>query len=219
VWFEAPLADEWVAAFRLSFQDNFQHVVIGEVRVFPSAGPRIEQSGQWIAQILGSDAPVPRGGLTARTLRRLKVREFVTRIDELFRKSRTPLRFSPVPSNAPTRRGRKPRSDEFFATVAVVYSRAWLEGLSRPTREVSRLMSLSTSQARTAVSTARRRRFLPPAPNRGVGGGRASVDAHRLGDDQADRLQRLATESKTGGVKAQGQREGSLGARSRRQPR
>ena len=55
VWYEEPLGSEWVAAYRLSFQDR-QTFVIGELRIFPAAAPREASTGRWLGDVLGSDA-------------------------------------------------------------------------------------------------------------------------------------------------------------------
>jgi hypothetical protein len=211
VWYEEQLGPDWVAAYRLSFQDKGSRLVIGELRIFPSAGPREPFSGRWLGDVLGSDAPVPTGGLTARLYRTLKLRGFVPFLSSLFQHAQLPLRFAPPPVVTRTRRGRKPKPDVFYARVAVLYERAYMGGKTYPTSEVARTLKLTPGAARSAVAGARRRGFLTPT-ERGRASGRASADARQLagrrptaavapGRSATPRLQPLATKVESGGTK------------------
>src|SRR4051794_31607483 len=80
LWVEVPIDDAWLAAFRLFDRDGA--LVVGEMRVYPrepeegskessayfATGER--PAGSWSAEMLGSKAPVPAGGLSARVARR-----------------------------------------------------------------------------------------------------------------------------------------------------
>ena len=47
IWFEEVISTDWIAACRLVLQDNETRIVIAELRVFPSHGPREVGSGRW----------------------------------------------------------------------------------------------------------------------------------------------------------------------------
>lgn len=194
VWYEQALGSEWTVAYRLHLQNGGTRLVVGEVRIFPSAGPREPFSGKWLADVLGSDAPVPAGGLPARTVKQVTMRGFVPHLERLFRAVRLPLSFAPVMSQRPSRRGRPAKPEAFYGAVAVTYERFYLEGCSRPTSELARTMHLTSGAARRAVAEARRRGFLS-STERGRPGGRASAEARRL--MKGSGLQRIATEGVT----------------------
>lgn len=197
VWYEMPLGQDWIAAYRLSFQDDRSRLVIGELRIFPARGPRAPFTGQWLADVLGSDAPVPAGGLTARTVRQATMRGFVPYLEMLFRHARVPFSFATTLSRlSGSRRGRPPKPAAFYATVALLYERSYMSGSSRPTSDVARALSLSQGAARASVKAARQRGFLTRT-ERGRASGRATDQARQL--VSPNELQRLATKGKTGG--------------------
>lgn len=71
-WLEVVLDDQWMAAYRFANQGGGP--VIAEVRVFPwDETLKQRQSGEWGGEWLGVNAVVPKGGVTSRLLRRLKV--------------------------------------------------------------------------------------------------------------------------------------------------
>lgn len=185
VWYEESLGPDWIAAFRLCLDQEQKRIAIGELRIFPSAGPREDGTGRWIGEALGCYSPVPVGGLKARTLRKVTLRAFVPHLREPFDK--IGWSFEAAPSEGPSGRGRKPRPDQQLATAAVLYETAWLAGLTYPTSEVRRLMRLSESSARSIVAAARRRGFLTPT-SRGRTGGHASVEAKQIGKAFAEAI-------------------------------
>jgi hypothetical protein len=198
IWFEERLGSEWVVALRLVLQQ--ERVVVGECRVFPSAPPRERCSGRWIAEVLGTDAPVPAGGLRSRMLRRVTLTGFLHRLHELVEMGPEvwPWPLAATTSTTPgAKRGRKAvYSRAFYAKAAVIYEAAYHRGL-RPTRDVSRLLHLSQGQARGVVERARKMGLLEQT-ERGVASGRATQEAHTLAKQ---RLPRIATNSETGGSK------------------
>ncbi len=202
IWFEAPLGDEWVAAYRLSFQAERTRLVIGEIRIFPARGPRPPFSGRWLGDILGSQAPVPVGGLNARTVRRATMRGFVPHLNKMFRELGIGTIPPPPPLNASrdARRGRPPKPAPYYATIATVYEKFYSDASARPTSEVRSLLRLSASAARSAVGRARRMGFLGRT-EQGRASGRASHEAHQLALTPREFLQRFATGSLTGGKK------------------
>jgi hypothetical protein len=197
IWFEAPIGADWVAAYRLSFQDDHR-VVVGEIRIFPSAGPRIPNSGRWLGDVQGSKAPVPRGGIKTKTvLRAVKLRAFRQELRTLFDRQQMPLSIAQDErrdADAGAKRGRKPKPDQHYAKAAVLYERFFLDASARPTADVAKAMNLTPATARTTIATARKRGFLT-GTERGESGGHATPRAHAA-------LQKIATEVKTGGPKA-----------------
>ena len=73
-WFEMVLDDEWAVAYRIVAQPV--GLAVGEVRVFP-----VEQAwregktppGEWSGVLRGTKALVPRGGVTSRLLRQVRI--------------------------------------------------------------------------------------------------------------------------------------------------
>jgi hypothetical protein len=72
VWYEKPVGEDWIAAFRLLIQDG--RLVVGELRVFPAAGRR-GRAGEWTGGDAGLAANAPRGGLPATLLRQITFSE------------------------------------------------------------------------------------------------------------------------------------------------
>ena len=64
-WITTPIDDRWTVAYRLVPQDG--QPVVAEVRVYPTE-PN-QQAREWSGVLRGTDAKVPRGGLTARRFR------------------------------------------------------------------------------------------------------------------------------------------------------
>jgi hypothetical protein len=69
VWLDVPLSDDWNAAYRLIGQSG--RPVVAELRVYP-AGGALRGHRLWEGDIPGVPAEAPKGGITARLLRRLK---------------------------------------------------------------------------------------------------------------------------------------------------
>ncbi len=122
-WLEVELEGGWIAAYRLISQEG--QPVVGEVRVFPNENaPR--RAGRWSAERLGSQAPVPFGGVPARILRQLRVREHLSLLHDIaeahqqfqsFRINLLDHGFERVAREA----GRRGRSDRFYAEIASAY--------------------------------------------------------------------------------------------------
>jgi hypothetical protein len=198
VWVEAPLSSRlpWMVAFRLVNEDG--QPVIAEVRVFPDqssapykAGPPgtlptrwRRPAGRWSGDYPGVMAHVPRGGITARVLRTIRMQSYkgllrtiLTQHAEAFRSMDLGVPLSTVPSS--TTRGRKGRSDETLARIAEVYGHAYRA--NRPsTAAVAKAFRLSLSQARDAVRRARVRGLLSPASKQGKGGGLLTPLAQKI---------------------------------------
>jgi biotin operon repressor len=179
-WCEAPLAPEWVAAFRLFVQRG--QVVVGELRIFPSrdhgAYPGERRPGLWLAEELGRRAPVPEGGLTKRRARAAPFNAPLALAPRLFAQlaeiddEPTDPRVAVDPDVARIRRppGRNARaSDERLAGIAARYVR--LASASRaPLPELARELGYSRGHVKRLVQEARRRGLLTEAPDRRAGG-------------------------------------------------
>lgn len=185
-WYEQLLGDGWVAAFRLGEQG--QRLVVAELRLFPSAGPREPLAGRWAADVLGTRAPVPRGGLKARTLGLVKLRAFERDLGALLRAYHLPRLRGPEPSPTGETRGRKPNLRR-YAEVAQAYEKAYAAGSSRPTAAVAARLKMTAGAARAAVARARTLGMLT-ATVRGERGGRAMQRAIDLMTTQKGRTQR-----------------------------
>ena len=108
IWFEEPLGTEWVVAYRMVLQEQDTRVIVGAIRIFPAAAPREPDSGRWVAEVLGSRAPVPAGGIKARTLCRVRLRAFGRELSKILKEHRLPLAFrAPEQPTTGAKRGRK----------------------------------------------------------------------------------------------------------------
>jgi hypothetical protein len=168
-WIEVPVG-AWIVAYRLV---NDQGVpVVGEVRMFP-AEPGRPGPGQWSGELLGPEARVPRGGITARVLRRVRVRAYLTRMSEVVRQLRVEAPawaprygWAVIDPTAPgaarpgARRGPKGRPDSFYAEVAREYVKAVERGSYRPVADLARRRRASPTKVRDMIRRARARGLL-----------------------------------------------------------
>jgi hypothetical protein len=177
-WVETSLGSDWVAALRLTLQRGT--LVIAEVRVFPDE-PKRRHLGRWSAEWRGSAAPVPKGGLRMRLLRKLSwgpPMEWARHAAAAFRKTSTPEMFAAFygeetirpPRGKEPRPGRPPMADEYVAKVAKAYAEALKPG-TRPNKKVAADLAISPGRVATIVFEARKRGFLSPARYRGQPGG------------------------------------------------
>lgn len=67
-WLEVLLDDQWIVAYRLMMQDGTP--VVAAMSILPAGLDGTRPLGRWAGDVLGDDAPVPPGGITARLLRR-----------------------------------------------------------------------------------------------------------------------------------------------------
>jgi hypothetical protein len=170
-WVEAELAAGWTVAYRLAVQDGA--VVVSELRIFPEEDTRpAGEPGTWSAALLGSRAPVPRGGIAAVLVRRVKIGEPQRHASEILRRGRyiAPLgdaitRLGVIAPARPIRaRGGRPRkADLYFAEIARDYVRAITRGSRRPVKDIAAARGLRESAVRDAIHTARERRLLTAA--------------------------------------------------------
>ncbi len=190
-WLETNLNSEWRAAYRLVVQGG--EPVIAELRIFPrEAGPR--EPGTWRGEWLGVRAPVPRGGLMARTLRRLRPGIVPAQLGEIL--DALSARFGPslfeadglmgrleLPANRPpasARRGRTPLPDAFYASLAHSYVRALRAGTRQPVEAVAKKRKLSLARVRDLLHKARVRGFLTFPSKQGRAGGMLTPKAQAV---------------------------------------
>lgn len=162
-WIEIPVGD-WIVAYRLV--NDRGTPVVGELRLFPAEGAR-PGPGQWSGELLGPEARVPRGGITARVLRRIRVRAYLRVMTEVVRRLRaaapklaqrlgwaTPA--EPAAEARPgSRRGRKGRPPEFYAAIARDYVAAVARGSWRPVVDVATRRRLRVTTVRDMIRRAR----------------------------------------------------------------
>ena len=173
IWFEAPLDDGWVVAYRLGLQG--ERVVVSEVRIFPAAPPREPDSGRWTADVLGSRAPTPAGGLKARTLRSVRLRAFERELSAILKAYRLPRFRTPEQPPAGGKRGRKVNLRR-YARIAILYAERYEAASAHPTADLVKHLHLTPATARAAVAKARRLGLLTET-ERGQRGGRATARA------------------------------------------
>lgn len=168
VWVEAPLEKEWIAAYRLVVQGG--QPVVAEIRVFPREPETNIGPGHWSADVLGSEASAPPGGISARLLRKLKVgvhNRFAVEQVRLFTKLFGAdiffdLATIPAPPNRKKKgqRGRRPLDKIVYARLARDYATA-ARTHSKPIVVVAEKHGLPTSVVRDRVHIARdRHKFL-----------------------------------------------------------
>lgn len=203
-WVEMPLGVGWVAALRLTLQHGT--LVVAEIRVFPDE-PKRPHLGRWSAEWRGSAAPVPRGGLRMRLLRKLSWGpsiDWTRRVASGFRKTASPEMLATYfgeETIRPQRRkgpriGRPPVADEFVAKVAKAYVEVLQPG-TRPNKAVGSLLGLKASRVATLIFEARRRGFLSPALNKGQAGGSLTSLGKQMAAKAARQQARRQTKSST----------------------
>jgi hypothetical protein len=166
---------EWTAAFRLAVQNG--QVVVAELRLFPFEGAKTDldlqqgAAGTWSGEILGMKAHVPRGGITARLLRRIpfnRIREVVERCVKFavkeYGSAIVGLPFSDwkgktIPEET-RRRGRPGWPDHFYARLARRYATLVRKGRANPVAELSKALHIPHPQIRDAIKRAREKGFL-----------------------------------------------------------
>src|SRR5262252_9360016 len=171
VWYETPIDDTWMAAYRLAPQAG--HVVVAELRVFPIEPERPRSStrgaGLWSAELLGDTARVPRDGLSARVLRKVRMGEHSTKADEALEWWRTLGMLEGFSGLGDTRRRTRPTGPTrgrpghpplYYARLARTYAAAVARQSPRPTEEVAARHRLTVARARDLIHKARVRGFL-----------------------------------------------------------
>lgn len=173
-WLETPLVGGWMSAARLVVQGGL--LVVAELRIFPLEPALASRpAGMWSAELLGDAAPAPSGGLSVKTVRRVRLgdyRRYTTRIlGQLQDKYRSaPARealgraFGPVMTTQPLARPRRERPgarpDTFYAGLARQYERATARGSRQPVVDLAKRHGVKPSQMRDMIREARERGLL-----------------------------------------------------------
>jgi transposase-like protein len=184
IWLEVPIDDTWMTASRLAVQDG--RVVIAEIRVFPleSRGSAVPPAGIWSAEVLGARAPVPPKGLSARTLRNIRLGEHPRHVADVLDWVTQQQQAAPAhvakffglgavtqkPQAIKSTRPRSGRPDAFYAAVAARYLRAIKRNSKRPGVDVARQMKVEPSKIRDWLHQARERKLLSPSSHGKRGG-------------------------------------------------
>lgn len=170
-WVEVPLDGAWIVGYGIVNDQGTP--VVGELRLFP-AEPDRPGPGRWSAELLGLEARAPRGGITARVLRRVRVRAYLAKMSHFIRDVRAAapgladmygwsVREAPVMAESRLegqRRGPKGRPDSFYARVARDYVRALERGSYEPVAAVARRRGESVAKVRDMIRRARKRGLL-----------------------------------------------------------
>lgn len=191
IWLEVVLDNRWVAAYRLVAQHG--SVVVGELRIFPHEGSRPDVlAGEWSARVLGVRAKVlPRGGIGARLLRKVRIGEHYKHGAEFFRAledldgdwlrrdlERDGLGFDGdgTPGRGTKRTPRRP--DLFYARLADSYVKACRRS-RRPIADLAERRNESQARIRDLIHAARKRGLLSRV-QRGRPGGELTTRARML---------------------------------------
>jgi hypothetical protein len=221
VWVVKPLTSDWVVAYRIALQDG--HPVVAEMRIYPASVQSVENTadwqfdghafaGEWAESLRGVHARVPDGGLTATVAHLATLGSDVARgygavLDRIERerpKFRKALRARGFEETEAPPRSQSPRGGPTsvpkrrIVEVAAAYAEACRRGSGRPTKEAARAVGLSYTDARNAVTDARHKLGFLTKTTRGQAGGVLTS----AGQAAVAALQRIATDSKTGGHKA-----------------
>ena len=191
VWLEVPIDPHWLAASRLAVQDG--HLVVAEVRLFPreTGGRRVP--GRWRGVVLGTRAPVPRGGLTARTLRAVRLGEHLKHTHEVlawFQRKHGKVLFEaghslealgllPPDQDRPRRARNAGQPDRFYATLATTYVQLVSRGVRHPIRTIARRRHIGSEKVRDWIREARVRGLLTMG-TQGRAGGQLTPLARRV---------------------------------------
>jgi hypothetical protein len=195
-WIEVALNGEWTVAYRM-VRGRRGEPLIGEVRVFPTESRPGRPAGIWSAEVLGSDARVPNGGISAELLRTVRIQDYQPFAPEFSRWSLKRLvdvyKTLPRPSGTltvtlpvhvtggtpvSTGPGRPGRPDRFYAEVAEEYVKSLARG-KRPVSDIAKRRRISQSQARDMIREARERGLLTPT-RRGKQGGELTEHARKI---------------------------------------
>ncbi len=209
VWAEVPLGRNWIAAYRLVEQRGYP--VVAELRIFP-AEKRVWKNkvgsrspGEWSAEFFGCKAKVPRGGITARMVRAVRIgehhrvaSEFISELRGQGGKPNLALdliqggaalmevqstfeikKTVPRSDVRPRRRLAKGRPEIFYAEMAGAYVEELQAGSKRPIVDLAKRLRLDRSKVRDMIYAARRRGLLSEARH-GKRGGDLTDKAKRL---------------------------------------
>lgn len=192
-WEEIPIDQKWMSAARLVYQGD--DLVIGELRIFPreqvapwtwngnEVDERFEPSA-WSAELLGIVARVPHGGLSARVLRKVRLREHARVLSEKLAQWARVAGYAghgfKVPATERPRPERRTgRSDIFYAKLAWEYVRALARDPRRPVALLAHKRKLPKERVRDMLHEARERGLLSPG-HRGRSGGALTTRAMNL---------------------------------------
>ena len=203
IWAELSLDGGWTVAYRVAL-DRYNYPVIGEIRLFPSESWRPNNyEGRWSAEVLGSRARAPRGGIKQKLLRSIPTRHHarvLSRAMTYYQEQHQSLRgrFSlgrnpnPYRSDAGPKtrhpgalpktssRGRPALPEIAYARVARAYVDA-IERRSRsPAKDVARMLRTNERRIRGMIARARTRGLLTRAPSPGGYGGSLTEHARAL---------------------------------------
>lgn len=206
VWLEVPIGDGWLAALRLAVQDG--RPVISELRIFPDE-PGRPNAGEWSVEKFGHEAQVPRGGLTTRKLRHVRLYDYLTRhlpnltnfrvqwLRDAYvgKQPRTDdeVAFLPRGMTAAAERGPGGSEDAvreaFLARVAAMYVDCYRQGDRTPVMTTARRLGIGGTRPREYVrdllNQARAQKLLTK-PGAGITGGELTPKALKLLEGQQE---------------------------------
>lgn len=197
-WFEALVDDQWMAAYRL-LPGVHREPVIAEIRIFPRERTKGRPPGRWSAEVLGIDAKIPDGGISAEVVRRVRVGEHRDVGAAFWRWLQERLTAEPTSNEsiksalaghtwrtftadmqepaATPKRGRPAiYSDEFYANLLKDYVQRVAQGSPRPTADVAKRRRLPAAKVRDLLHAARQRGLLSSS-GQGRSGGQLTPKA------------------------------------------
>lgn len=194
-WLEVPVDDTVMAALRLVPQGG--RPVLAEVRIYPGQPGASLRPGEWSAEYLGRNAPVPSGGLSARKVHEAKPGEYLQYladiVTEMERKWGRPAvhgeqrlltrhGFDAAVGESQRRSGRPPSHDLlFYAILARDLNRIIATGNARsPVAELAKQKGYATTSMHKLIKVARNKGMMGPPPRRGLSGGRLTERARAL---------------------------------------
>ncbi len=200
-WYEIPVDENWTASFRLATQAG--RPVVGELRIFPTNErnePGVDYNpGEWDAEYLGSEAPVPVGGLKATKVRKAPFRalDSIAEIVGWVRSSNDPhgnehLSAHGFIDDEGSRRKRGPKgpSNEELVSYALEYLDLAAQGVRNPHTVLSDQHNHSTDHSVHLITTARERSLLSSPVGLDGKGGRAGGHLLERGEAVRDAIQK-----------------------------
>jgi hypothetical protein len=178
-WIEAPLSNEWTAAYRVVAQRG--QTVIAELRVLPRAVGAY-WSGRWAGELRPHSATVPRGGLSASVVRSIRVGAHLQAGEDILAVMRTKGHLdeqSDEQIGRSVRRRMQDRSTLDLARLAKRYVDALQRGSRRPIHDIATEDRVEASTIRMAIYRARQRGLLTK-PKQGSRGGTLTPAAAQL---------------------------------------
>ena len=166
VWVRQELGP-WRAMLRI-VPSTHGNPVVAEVRVFPVEPDDLARKAElgldeWTGAYLGQQATVPGGGVTARTLKAVRIGKAITYATKRLPEHTWSTLWPSRPGPRPRRGGRKPVTDDMLVSVAYAYAFACQKELKAPVPFAAKHHRMTEAKVRDWLRVARERGILKKA--------------------------------------------------------